>query len=94
MIDCGLFMCFDNMIDSLNRKVDFGRCSIASVGRTKVLLFFVTIIGITNDCPLKIALFCPLLPLFYIIYIVGINSIYSDMFLQPSGSANHEAYVV
>jgi len=44
-----VFMCFDNIIDFLNRKVDFGRCSIASVGRTKVLLFFVTIIGITND---------------------------------------------
>lgn len=49
MIDCRLFMCFDKIIDSLNRKVDFGRFSIASVGRTKVLLFFVTIIGITND---------------------------------------------
>jgi len=29
-----------------------------------------------------------------IIYIIGINFLYSDMFLQPSGSANHEAYVV
>lgn len=35
-----------------------------------------------------------ILSIITLIYIVGINFLYSDMFLQPSGSANHEAYVV